>query len=163
MGFELYPVGFVRRLGRTWRRKAGRTRLGGWQAGREGEFGSGEVPTWGAKERTCMLFGQRSRFAQMSGWEFGEGCGDRVHELSCSWGVWQKLSIRCATLSGGISSARISRPSLQIGQRCDQESGSWESAFNRTGVTGVMIGGPFSKRRQTSNFSLRTRFDRKPN
>jgi len=115
---------------RTWRRKAGRTGLGGWQAVCEGELGPGEVPTrgpkGGPKEGHVCCVDRDPRFAQMSGCGLGEGCGDWVHELSCSWGVWQKLSIRCATLSGGISSARTSRPSLQIGQRCDEESGSWE-------------------------------------
>jgi hypothetical protein len=61
----------------------------------------------------------------LSGGGFGEGCGDGPdHDVSCSRGFLQKLSIRCAILSGGITWSRMSRPSLQMGQVCDAGSGT---------------------------------------
>jgi hypothetical protein len=49
-------------------------------------------------------------------------------------------------VSGGISSARTNRPSLQIGQRCDSGSEALESASDAGGVLGLVTGeGAFSR------------------
>ena len=166
MGFESYRVGFV----------------SGMMGGPEAEWADGcslmhaddaqegGMSEWRGRHRARGWRGAVSRqeypIAQMSGVGFGEGCGGGCNHQEVSWscGTRQKLSIRWAILSGGITSARTTRPSLQTGQRCDSGPGPLESALDTTAVPGLVTGdAAFSRERHSASFSLWARLARKPN